>query len=149
MLRFCGQVRIRVPVEKVFEYVSEWRNPPKFLNGLRRFEPVDEDNAYGLGSRFVATVAIGPVNVDGEMEIIEFRHSERVVFHTVKGPRMTGAWDFRVEGDETIVDLTNEFEALPGGLAGRVIRSFIDRQAQKELDDSLAELKRRLETEDL
>ncbi len=145
MLRFTAQVRIEVPVGVVFDYVSDWRNPPRFLKALLRFEPVNPDNAYGLGSRFAATVAVGPVKVDGIMEVIEFDPLKRVVFHTTEGPRMTGLWDFRAEDGATIVDLTNDFESLPGGLIGRVVRTFVDTQAQKELDDSLAELKRQLE----
>ncbi|HVL82101.1 MAG TPA: SRPBCC family protein [Actinomycetota bacterium] len=149
MLRFCGSIAIACPVSDVFAYVSDWRNPPRFLKALKRFEPVDPENAYGLGSRFAATVAVGPVNVDGEMEVIEFVPNERVVFHTRRGPKMRGTWDFRTEDGHTVVDLTNDFDSLPGGLVGRVVRTFIDQQAQHELDASLEELKRRLESGDL
>lgn len=145
MRKLHGSVRIGKPLEDVFAYVDDWRNTTKYLRGLQSFEPVDPQHVQGLHARFAAKVKAGPVTVDGEMVVTEHEPNRRVVFETVKGPKVRGEWTFRAEGDHTLVELTNTFLELPGGITGRIVGKILDTQAGKDLQGSLNDLKRLLE----
>jgi uncharacterized membrane protein len=148
MHKLTSTVRIEAPVEVVFAFVDDWRNTTRYLRGLDRFEPKHPDRTQGLGAHFAAVVKLGPVKVDGEMEVVEHVPNERVVFVTIKGPKVRGEWVFRPDGDATIVELTNTFLDIPGGVAGRVVGKVLDTQAGKDLDGSLTDLKRIIEEGD-
>ena len=44
-------IEIDAPVEKVFQYASDWNNWPEFFEGVFDFKPTTE-NQRGNGSRF-------------------------------------------------------------------------------------------------
>lgn len=139
-----GSIRIDAPVERVFAFVDDWTNTTRFLRNLVRWEPLDSAVVRGVGARFRAALKAGPITLDGEMEITEHVPNERVQFRSTKGPRLSGTWTFRPDGDGTIVDLRNTFE-LPGGIAGRVVGQVARSQGQKDLNGSLVDLKKLVE----
>lgn len=139
-----GRIRIDAPVEKVFDFVDDWRNTTRFIHGLVRWKPLDPGNVQGEGARFRAAMKVGPSVLEGEMEVVEHVPNERVVFVSTRGPQVRGEWTFHAEGDGTLVDLRNTF-TLPGGVVGRVVGKVISGQGRKALDDSLADLKRLVE----
>lgn len=146
MPELTGHVHVDAPRETVFAFVDDWHQTTRYLRGLVRWEPMDPDHVQGLGTRFAAAIKAGPVTLDGKMEVTEHEPPDRIAFTSIEGPRLDGLWVFDDEDGGTRVTLTNDFE-LPGGTAGRVVGKFASSRGQKDLDASLAELKRLIETE--
>lgn len=146
MPELTGDVHIEARREAVFAFVDDWHQTTRYLRGLVRWEPADPDHVQGLGTRFAAAIKAGPVTLEGKMEVTEHVPPERIAFTSIEGPRLDGLWVFDEEDGGTRVTLTNDFE-LPGGMAGRVVGKLASTQGKKDLDASLAELKRLVERE--
>jgi uncharacterized membrane protein len=83
--------------------------------------------------------------LDGHIRVTEYERPHKIAFRTIKGVRVEGDWTFRPDGDGgTRVTLHSIYEP-PGGIIGRLVASFISRNAQNDLDASLRELKRLVE----
>jgi hypothetical protein len=63
----------------------------------------------------------------------------------LEGPRVVGSWTLTTNGETTDVILTANYD-LPGGLVGRLVGAFVRANAQNDLDASLRELKRLVES---
>lgn len=146
MPELTGEVHIEAPREAVFAVVDDWRQTTRYLRGLVRWEPVDPGHVRGPGTRFAAAIKAGPVTLEGKMEVTEHEPPERIAFTSIEGPKLHGLWVFAEEDGGTRVTLTNDFE-LPGGVAGRVVGRLASTRGQRDLDASLAELKRLVESE--
>lgn len=139
-----ASIVVDAPVETVFDFVDDWRNTTRYLRNLKRWEPVDPAKARGAGARFAVAFAAGPITIDGTMEVTEHERPGHVAFVSIDGPKASGRWTFTAEGTSTRVDLRNTFE-LPGGIAGRVVRRFVEAQGRRDLQASLETLKELVE----
>jgi uncharacterized protein YndB with AHSA1/START domain len=71
-----GEVEIEAPIERVFDYVSDATNEPKWLPGAKSVEKVT-DGPVGLGTRFDGHYArAGRVS----LEIVAFDRPNRFTF---------------------------------------------------------------------
>lgn len=140
-----SSIEIAAPAEAVFDFVDDWRNTMKYLHGLKKWEPLDPARTNGVGTHFKVAMGAGPVNIDGEMEIVEHERPNRIAFRSVKGMKASGTWTFTPSDGGTRVDLRNTVE-IPGGIAGRLIRKVVEAQGQRDLDASLRDLKRLVES---
>jgi uncharacterized membrane protein len=140
-----SRVRIEAPREAVFDFVNDWRNATRYLHGLVRWEPVDADAEMRVGTVFRVGIQAGPTRLAGRLEVTDYRPPERIWIRSVDGPRVVGGWTFTAAGEATDVHLQASFD-LPGGIAGRLVGTFVSRNAQKDLDASLRDLKRLIES---
>jgi uncharacterized membrane protein len=141
-----ASIRIEAPPEAVFDYVNDWRTATRYLRRLVRWEPVDPSAETGVGTVFRVGIQAGPTRLDGKLEVTEYVRPERITIRSIDGPRVNGGWRFAPAGDGTNVTLDALFD-LPGGIAGRLVGSFVGRNGQKDLDASLRDLKKLVETE--
>lgn len=140
-----SSVRIDAPPERVFAFVDDWRNAMRYLRRLVRWEPVDPDHASEVGAVYRVGLQAGPTRLDGKLEVTDYVRPRSIRIRSLDGPRVAGGWTFEPEGDGTRVLLEASYD-LPGGIAGRLVGSFVSRHGQRDLDASLAELKRLLES---
>jgi len=140
-----SRVRIEAPAETVFDFVNDWRNATRYLHRLVRWEPVDPDAETGVGTVFRVGIQAGPTRLDGKLEVTDYARPEKISIQSIDGPRVVGGWTFTADGDATHVSLRASFD-LPGGIAGRLVGSFVGRNGQKDLDASLRDLKRLVES---
>ena len=138
-------IRIDAPPERVFDFVDEWRNATRYLRRLVRWEPIDPERASEVGAIYRVGIQAGPTRLDGKIEVTDYARPERIHIRSVDGPGVTGGWTFDGDEDGTVVVLDATYD-LPGGFAGRLVGSFISRHGQRDLDLSLAELKRLVES---
>jgi uncharacterized membrane protein len=141
-----ASVRIDRPLEDVFAFVDDHRNVTRYLKHLERWDPVDPARVQGLGIRFRGVVRAGPVALRGVLEVTEHVPGEKVSYRSVEGPKLSGEWTFHRDGDGTVVKLRNTYD-LPGGAVGRMVGRVISTQGERELEGSLRELKRLVESE--
>jgi uncharacterized membrane protein len=137
-------IRVDAPAEVVFDFVDDWRNATRYLHRLVRWEPTD-DSPMGIGTVFRVGIQAGPTRLDGKLEVTEYVRPDKISIRSLEGPGVTGGWTFVADGDATRVHLRARYD-LPGGIAGRLVGSFIGRNGQKDLDASLRDLKRLVES---
>lgn len=139
-----GTIHIAVEPRRVYDFVGDWRNTTRYIDSFSRWEPVDPQHTEGVGARFRIGLKAGPVTVKGAMEVVEVEETERILFRSYEGLRLVGEWLFQPTSAGTRVELTNTFE-LPGGVTGRILGKVLASRGQRDLDESLARLKRLVE----
>jgi ribosome-associated toxin RatA of RatAB toxin-antitoxin module len=142
---FRSTTRIAAPPERVFDYVDDWQNAMKYLRRVDKWELVNTDGGTGVGAQFKIGVAAGPTHLDGRLQVTGHDRPQTIAFRSLEGPRFEGRWTFTPDGDGTDVVLHASYD-LPGGILGRVVGSFISRNAKHDIDASLRELKRQVES---
>jgi hypothetical protein len=92
-------VRIKAPLEDVFNFVYDWHNVAGYYEGIEGFEPTCED-PWGNGARFACTIKTPVV---GEQQLVlevgDFVENHGWTRFSVTGPEWVEHW---------------WFEALPG-----------------------------------
>ncbi|MEX0873716.1 MAG: SRPBCC family protein [Actinomycetota bacterium] len=144
MSEIRSSTRIAAPPEAVFDYIDDWQNAMKYLRRVDKWVLVDKDGGTGVGAQFKIGVAAGPSHLDGKLQVTEHDRPRTIAFRSMDGPRVEGRWTLTPSGDGTNVVLFASYE-LPGGILGRVVGSFVSRNAQNDLDASVRELKRLVE----
>ena len=136
--------RIDAPPEVVFDFIDDWPNAKRYMRRMVRYDLVDRDGGTGVGAEFDISVQAGPTRLDGRIRVTEHERPRVISFRTMEGPRVEGRWTLEPDGDGTRVALFSNYEP-PGGIVGRMVASFISKNAQNDLDASLRELKRLVE----
>ena len=134
---------IDAPVSAVFAYVDDYRNTIQYMKDMTKWEPAGEQN-HGLGSRFVLSMKVGPLNIDGEVEIDAWEENRTIGWKTLKGLRQDGSWAFREKGGGTEATFTVEID-LPGGIAGKMMAKTIEPLLKGALQGSVRQLKAQTE----
>lgn len=143
--QMLSTVHIAAPPEVVFDFVDDWRQATRYLRRLTGWELEDPEKPTGVGSVFRVGIDAGGKKLNGRLEVTEYVRPSVIAIRSIDGPRVVGGWKFSPEGDGTRVELRSSYD-LPGGIAGRLVGAFVSRSAQGDLDASLRELKRLVET---
>lgn len=139
-----SSIRIAAPPEKVFDYVDDWRTAMNYLQRLVKWQPEDESKAHDVGAVYLVGLQAGPTRLNGKLLVTEYERPRRIGIKSLEGPRVVGGWTFTPDGEGTLVRLDADYD-VPGGIAGRLVSTFIRRNGQRDLDKSVAELKRLVE----
>ena len=112
------------PLDKVFAYVTDYRNIPDWLYGISSFVPTTELDR-GLGATFDGSIHLG-VTLHSTIETTKFEEGRMFEFDSVKGFRNWSTWTFdEVDADTTRISADVYYE-LPGGIAGKAIGKVIE-----------------------
>lgn len=141
-----ARTRVAAPPEAVFDFIDDWQNAMRYLKRVDRWVLVDKEGGTGVGAIFDIGVQAGPTHLDGRLQVTKHERPNLIAFRSMDGPRVEGSWTLTPDGDATNVVLHASYE-LPGGLIGRIVGSFVSRNAQNDLNASLVELKRLVEAE--
>lgn len=108
-----------------------------------------EDAPRGMlkqGSKLTQSLKLAGRQFKVRWTVVEAKPCERVVWEG-RGPvgsHARVAYEFEPQGERTLFSYINEYD-LPGGVLGRVAGGAVSRITAKELDGSLAKLKRLVE----
>jgi uncharacterized membrane protein len=141
-----SRASITAPPEKVFDFIDHWPNAMRYLRRVDKWVLVDQEGGTGVGAVFRIGVQAGPTHLDGRLKVTEHDRPNKIAFRSMDGPRVEGSWTVTPNGERTDVVLHASYEP-PGGIVGRLVGSFVSRNAQNDLDASLRELKRLIESE--
>lgn len=132
------------PLEVTFAYVDDYRNAPKWLWGLAKFEPIGE-NDHGLDSVFEGTYHVKPVKLSSTIRVTQWEQNEVIAFESIKGFPTRSTWRFRADGDErTAISVVFGYD-LPGGLAGKALGRALEPIVGLSVRHSDAALRRQIE----
>jgi uncharacterized membrane protein len=134
---------INAPVATVFDYVDDYRNTTKYMKDMTRWEPAG-DTTHGLGSRFALSMKVGPMSIDGEVEIDQWVENQAIGWKTLKGFKQDGSWSFTEKGGGTEASFSVDIE-FPGGMAGKMMARTIEPAIKGTLQGSVKQLKEQTE----
>lgn len=107
-----------------FDYTTDYRNVPKWMFGVSRFDPVTEQTR-GVGATFETTVDLGPAKLPMTLRTTQWDEGTRFALETVKGITASCEWRFAPIGDErtTIIGIVDY--SVGRGIAGRALDRII------------------------
>ena len=87
---------------------------------------------------------VGPLNIDGEVEIDQWVENQAIGWKTKKGFRQDGSWSFTEKGGGTEATFSVDFD-LPGGIAGKMMAKAVEPAIKSTLEGSVKQLKAQTE----
>jgi len=127
---------INVPVEKVFAFVSDFRNNSKWQDGIiETTQTPDGPTQVGTTIRDVRTF-LGQ-KMDSTMEVTEFEPNKKIAFKSTSGPiQFSFLQTFESAGGSTKVHVHVEMEAkgffkIAEGALGSTMKKTFEEQSAK------------------
>ncbi|GAB4539973.1 MAG: hypothetical protein Kow0063_29270 [Anaerolineae bacterium] len=141
MAKVEGTIHINVPPEQVLETVLNIPILPEVIPSL---EKVWDVQGHGAGCTYHWEYKMSSVSFQGTAEIKEAT-PERLTLTTSGGIPSTWVYEFTPANGGTDLKLSVEY-TVPGSVLGAIAdKLVVERQNQKEVNQSLANLKARLE----
>ena len=141
MAKVEGSVHINVPPDQVAEAVLDITGLPEVIPSL---EKVWDIQGHGAGCTYQWQYKMSGVSFEGNAEITQAT-PEQLTLNTVGGIPSTWVYEFTPAAGGTDLKLSVEY-TVPGSMLGALAdKLVVERQNQKEVNQSLANLKVRLE----
>jgi uncharacterized membrane protein len=131
----------------VFDWVADYRNVPRVLDGVQRWEPVG-DQSEGIGAVFDVRIGVLAIGLGIRLQLTEWDRPRGIAFRSATaGITADGRWRFRPHVRGTEVSLTIAYR-LPGGGLGdfvaRRIEGLMRARVLKALDRMKAAIEERV-----
>src|SRR2546429_7801506 len=108
--RFSAQVSVDRSPEAAFEWVSDYHNAAKVLDGVTRWKPVGF-KTRGAGARFEVEMRALGFPLENVLVIDTWREPHAIAWHSEAGPiRQTGGRSFRQQNGGTEVTLSISYK---------------------------------------
>lgn len=139
MIAARSELRILAPPERVFDYLADARNEPRWLPGAERVEKAT-DGPVGLHTRFDGVYArAGAVSV----ELVEFDRPRKLTFRaTAKIVVFDDEVELTPDADGTL--LVARLSARPRGVM-RVFTPLLARTMRRQFEQNWPHLKQAVE----
>lgn len=116
---------IHLPLDFVWDYVSDLSHVPEWVFGITRLEPVGEQTR-GVGAAWAGTFHVAPVTLRATAEMVEWVERERVTAHLSKGFTAEITFAFEELADSHVRLACEVDYLLPAGVAGRALGKVLD-----------------------
>jgi uncharacterized membrane protein len=142
VIRFETSVRIERPTDKVFAYVSEPENFPRWNSAVQTVRKTSSGEEP-VGSTYAMTRQLPSGQVENDLEITVYEPPREFAIRTLAGPTpFVYRYAFSPTHGGTLVELEAEVE-LPGAAA--LVGPLARRAVKRGVDDNFATLKGALE----
>lgn len=145
MPRLDYSIDIKVPKERVFEYVSNVDYRPEWVKWTKQAEVTSPDHV-GVGATDWMVMRVGPRKENVEGIVIEYKDGQLFTRRHTKGMELTDRIGVVSLGDTTKVAWSIEYTPPMGALGKAIDFLFMVRLFDQLMKDSLDILKLRLET---
>ncbi len=137
-----GIITIDRPVQKVFDFVLDGKNNPRWRSSVLDIKLLP-GKPLGVGAVFKQGLKGPGGRIDGDYELVEVKPNELIKFQIIAGPaKPTGTFKFEPNGRSTRVTFDLNFE--PRGIA-KLMEGMIHKSMQEEVK-ALTNLKSYLES---
>jgi len=144
-----ASIQIAAPPESVWAIISDPGRVLSFMSGVTRWEVADERRS-GLGARYRMLFRIGPAEVGGLVEVVEWVAPSELAWTSVTGLDQRGRWRLRAApGGRTRVELRFAYGVPGSGLTGWLAERLAAPSVAGHLRRSLEQLRRLTEHEQL
>jgi uncharacterized membrane protein len=135
-------IAIQAPVERVFDFWSDYRNFPRFMRHVREVRVGADDR-----SQWVVDGPVGST-VEWTAEITELRPRERVCWRTLPGSSVQHRGAVKFEGDGAAgTRVTIELYYMPsGGALAHFVAKLFGADPKSRMDADLMRIKSAIET---
>ena len=142
--RFSARIVIARPPADVFAWVADPGNVALVLEGVDRWEPLD-DSATGVGARFDVSMRALGFPLENVLVLDRWDEPRAIGWRSEAGlVAQSGGWRFEPLGDGTEVTLTIGYEP-PGGALGGLLAGRVDGLVRDRLRRALERMRDRLE----
>jgi tRNA(Phe) wybutosine-synthesizing methylase Tyw3 len=144
MAKITKSVNVRVPVDKTFVFLADWRNIAKFHRAVYDWKPTTEQT-QGNGARFAYKVRGLIGSIQYETEVSEYAENCGWKLTTIKGPKATERYALEPIEGGTRVTYSIDYDA-PVPVIGGLIDALMARAMRKKrVKRYLNKLRTRLE----
>jgi len=112
------------PIDKVFAYITDYRNVPEWLYGISKFVPITELDR-GVGATFDGTIHLG-ATLHSTIATTAFEEGKLFEMDSVKGFKNTSRWTFESLGENETRIIADVSYSVPGGIAGKALGKVIE-----------------------
>jgi uncharacterized membrane protein len=142
--RFSAHVVIARPAAEVFAWVADPRHVALVLDGVDRWEPLD-DRATGVGARFDVSMRALGFPLENVLVLDRWDEPRAIGWRSESGlVAQSGGWRFEPRGDGTEVTLTIGYDP-PGGPLGGLLAARVDGVVRDRLQRALERMRDRME----
>ena len=134
-------IKIQVPVEEVFAYVTDPMNIPEWMVGMIE---VTDVTGSGVGQRHHWKYNMIGIPLRGETTISEHVPNERRVAESKGGITSTFTFTFAAHEGGTKLDMDVDY-TIPVPVLGKLAEKLVLKRHQRDADTSMENLKERLE----
>lgn len=144
MTKIERTINIEAPVEKVFDYVSNYQNWEAFYEGISDVTPITE-NTLSSGSKFIYKTKVIGMQFAVGTEFCDFVKNEGWTGKSFKGVPHRTQWVFKSAGGYTEFTHSVDYK-LPLYYGGAIFDHLFMKSAWvKIIDSSLQQLKKIME----
>jgi ribosome-associated toxin RatA of RatAB toxin-antitoxin module len=142
--RFEATEQMRATPKAAFEWISDFRNVPKVLDGVTRWEPLTRQTS-GPGARFDVEMRTLGVPLTSELEVVVWDPPRRLGWSSRGGLiKQEGAWTIVKRREEVLVTLRIEYEP-PAAALGNLLAGPVESLARQRLQRALQRMAEELE----
>ncbi len=145
MGQFKRSVTIRCPVDKAFDYISDWQNIKSFMSNIIEINPISFVQ-YGPGAAFDTTFKLGGANIPTTLEVFEFMRDSKLILKSRQGLKLTGGWEFKSAPEGTVIYFSLQYDLPPTLSRSQRDKQLVDKELEEAAVQSLQLLKWVLES---
>jgi uncharacterized membrane protein len=144
MTEIYRSINIEAPVNKVFEYASNYQKWPEFFEGVSEVKPVTKIS-HGNGAKFIYKAKVLGLKVVVGTELQQFKENEGWIGKSFKGLEHRTQWIFEKSNGDTKFTFIQNYK-FPLYFGGKFIDKMLAQpQWIKIIENSLQNLKRIME----
>lgn len=145
MQTITREVLVNAPPERVFSFLVDPHNLSDIWPGIVEVKSVKKIKNHD-GFKFNWNYRMAEVDFEGRCETIEHVPNERIVIKSTKGLDSTITWTFKPSGQNTLVNLTFDYQ-IPAAVLKQAADEAVARENERQVETMLQNLKNRLELE--
>lgn len=143
--RFTARLVIGVRPEVAFDWVADYRNAPRVLEGISEWQPVGS-RTRAVGARFRVRMNALGVGYETTLVLDSWDPPRGLGWRSERGlVPQRGAWRFRALGGGTEVSLEIAYDP-PGGALGGLLAARADGVVRGRLRRALEHMRQQLES---
>ncbi|MFC1952582.1 SRPBCC family protein [Chloroflexota bacterium] len=140
MAKIDREIIVNSPIERVFNYISDFTNWPEFWSSLMEIEGIQ--SLPNGGSRADYQYKMAGMRFQGAGEHTELAPNHWIVVDTVGGIQSTITWTFRSIDDKTQITFSVEYK-VPIPLLGKLAELVVLKMNEQEADLIMVNLQAR------
>jgi uncharacterized membrane protein len=145
MTKILRDIRIKTPVDRVFNFLADPRNLPEIWPNIVEVNNIKKSKSNGSYT-FDWTYKMSGMRFEAMAETVEFVQNQRLVIRSTKGFDCTLTWKFQPEMNETRLVLEIEYK-IPASLLKKLKEQTILQENEHDVDAVLENVKSRSELE--
>jgi uncharacterized membrane protein len=140
---FTASVTVAVPAQKAFDFVADYRNVSRVLDGVTRWEPLGRSR--GLGARFEVEMRTFGIPLHNVLVLDRWHEPRELGWRSESGLiEQTGRWRFQRRSGGTEIELRIAY-APPGAALGNLVAGRADALVKRRLETALERIRAELE----